>query len=263
MDRSVFLDFQIIQIKWYSVFILIALLTSSLIVKKETKKKKLDQEEFINILFYGFIIGILGARLYYVLFNLSYYQNLLDTIKIWEGGLAIHGGIISAFLFLYWYTQKKNINLLLLLDCMVVGLIIAQSIGRWGNFFNEEAYGRIVTLSFLKNMHLPSFIIEGMYINGEYREPTFLYESVLSFIGFIILLLFRKKKDLKVGQLTGMYFIWYGIERLIIESFRADSLLLGQIKIAQVVSLIFIGIGIFFYRKNNKKDIKYREEKFN
>lgn len=262
MDRSVFLDFQIFEIKWYSIFILLALFTGSFIVIKETKKKKMDPEELINILFYGFLIGILGARLYYVLFNLSYYQNLLDAIKIWEGGLAIHGGIISALLFLYWYTKKNKINLLLLLDCMVVGLIIAQSIGRWGNFFNGEAYGRIVSLNFLKNMHLPSFIIEGMYISGEYREPTFLYESILSFIGFIVLLLFRKKQNLKVGQLTGIYFIWYGIERFIIESFRSDSLMLGTIKMAQIVSIIFIGTGIYLYRKNIKKDIKYRERNF-
>lgn len=262
MDRSVFLDFQFFQIKWYSVCILMAFLVGSLIIIKETMRKKMSQDEIINILFYGFIIGIIGARIYYVVFNLSYYQNPLDILKIWEGGLAIHGGIISVLLFLNWYTKKKKIDFLLLLDCMVVGLIIAQSIGRWGNFFNGEAYGRIVSLSFLKKMHLPNFIIEGMYINGQYREPTFLYESVLSLIGFIILILFRKKKSLKVGQLTGVYFIWYGVERFIIESFRADSLLLGTFKMAQIISIIFIGTGIILYRKNRKNDIKYIERYF-
>ena len=259
MDRSIFLDLHFFQIKWYSIFILLAMLSGSFIVIKETKKKKFDQDEIINILFYGFIVGIIGARLYYVLFNLSYYQNLLDVIKIWEGGLAIHGGILSALVFITWYSKQKKINLLLLLDCMVVGLILAQSIGRWGNFFNGEAYGRIVSLTFLKSIHIPKFIIEGMYIQNEYREPTFLYESILSFIGFIVLLRFRKKKNLKVGQLTGLYFIWYGIERLIIEFLRSDSLLLGPFKVAQIISIIFIGMGIVLYRKNIKKDLKYNE----
>ena len=181
---------------------------------------------------------------------------------IWKGGLAIHGGIIATLIFLILYSKKKKINTLLLLDVIVVGLIIAQSIGRWGNFFNGEAYGRITTLSNLKSLHLPKFIINGMYINGSYREPTFLYESIFSLMGFIVMLTVRKLKKLKVGNLTSIYLIWYGIERLFIEQLRSDSLMLGPIKVAQLVSAIAIIAGIIILIKETKKGNDYQLTKF-
>ena len=142
-----------------------------------------------------------------------------------------------------------------------MGLLLAQAIGRWGNFFNGEAYGRTVSYEFLRNLHLPSFIIKGMYIDGAYREPTFLYESVFSLIGFFILFGISRLKNIKVGQLTGLYLIWYGIERIIIESFRSDSLMLGPMKIAQIISLIFIVFGIYLMIKNIKNNKYYKEER--
>ena len=175
--NSILFDFGIIQIKWYSFLIMIGIIIAYLLVSKEAKKKKFHKDKLIDIAFYSIIIGILGARVYYVIFNLDYYgANPIEAFKMWNGGLAIHGGIITAFIFLIFYTKKKKYNLLLLTDMMVPGLIIAQVIGRWGNFFNQEAFGRIVSKSFLQGLHLPKFIIEGMYINGYYREPTFLYE---------------------------------------------------------------------------------------
>ena len=152
-------------------------------------------------------------------------------------------------------------KLLLILDTIVVGLIIAQAIGRWGNFFNQEAYGRIVSESFLKGLHLPKYIIKGMYIKGAYREPTFLYESLLSIIGFIVLLLVRKIKSIKTGTLTSIYLIWYGVSRLIIEAFRSDSLMLGPIKVAQLVSIIGIISGIVLLILSMKKNKLYIEDK--
>jgi len=260
--NSVMFDFGFLQIKWYSFFIFFATIVGSFLVYKEAKKKGLKGDDIENILFYGFLIGILGARIYYVLFNLDFYLSSPSEIfQIWKGGLAIHGGIIGALVFLTIYTKKRKINLELLLDVMAIGLIIAQAIGRWGNFFNSEAYGRVVTLEFLQSMHLPSFIIKGMYIDGFYREPTFLYESVFSFIGFIILLGIRKIKKLRVSQIFGTYLVWYGIERFIIESFRSDSLMLGPIKIAQVISLLFIIFGIFLILKNIKNNRLYKEER--
>ena len=261
MDRVLF-DFGFFQIKWYSFFIFMGVLTASFLIIKEAKKKNINTDNIIDILFYGIIIGILGARIYYVLFNLDYYlSNPIEIIEIWNGGLAIHGGVIATLIFLIIYTRKKKMNLLLLLDILVVGLIIAQAIGRWGNFFNGEAYGRIVSLSFLKSLHLPKFIIDGMYIGGEYREPTFLYESVFSILGFIILLIVRRLKNTKTGQICGIYFIWYGIERFIIESFRSDSLMLGPLKIAQIVSILSIILGIYLFTKNIKNSKKlYKED---
>ena len=258
---SVLFDLGFIQIRWYSFFILVAIIIGYILVSKETKKKDLPEEELNNIVFYTIIIGILGARCYYVLFNLDYYlNNIIEIFMIWHGGLAIHGGLISALIFLLIYTKKHNINILLLLDIIVVGLIIAQAIGRWGNFFNQEAYGRIVSKAFLENLHLPKFIINGMYINNNYREPTFLYESVLSLLGFIVLLVTRKIKAIKTGMLTSIYLLWYGLSRLVIESFRSDSLMLGSIKMAQLVSIISIILGILLLIKSRKNKLYINDE---
>ena len=256
--NDVMLNLGIFQIKWYSFFIFLAMLTACLIIFKESKKKNVPDNYLTNLIFYGLIIGILGARLYYVIFNLDYYLNNPSQIfAIWNGGLAIHGGLISALIFLIIYSRKNKINILQMLDIIVVGVIIAQAIGRWGNFFNQEAYGNIISLQALKNMHLPKFIIDGMYISGSYREPTFLYESICSLIGFILLLILRATKKLKTGQLTAIYLIWYGIVRFGIETLRSDSLMLGQIKVAQLVSLLFVisGIALFIYSYKKRKSI--------
>ena len=259
---SVLFDFGFFQLKWYSFFIFMAVLTASFIIIKEIKKKNIKTDMITDILFYGIIIGIIGARIYYVLFNLNYYiENPTEIIEIWNGGLAIHGGIIATLIFLIIYTKKKKINLLLLLDVLAPAIIIAQTIGRWGNFFNQEAYGRIVSLEFLEGLHLPKFIIDNMYIGGYYREPTFLYESVFSLIGFIVIMIIRRNKKTKTGQLAGIYFIWYGVERLIIETFRSDSLMLGPIKVAQLISIISCIVGIYLIFKNIKSNKLYKEDK--
>ena len=257
MDR-VALDLGIIQIYWYSIFIFLSLLLGGWLFAQETKKNNLPEEHLVNLFFYAVIIGILGARLYYVLFNINYYlANPLEIIAVWNGGLAIHGGIIAAALFIIYYCKKYNLNFLKLLDIIVVSLIIGQAIGRWGNFFNSEAYGPATNLTTLKNLKIPTFIINGMFILGKYHHPTFYYESLACFVGFCVLLILRKfYKNLKVGQLTSIYLIWYGIVRFFIESLRTDSLMLGPIKIAQIISLIFILAGIFLLiftlkQKNN------------
>ena len=258
---STMIDFGIFQIKWYSFFILLAIATASLLIWREAKRKKISEDYITDILFYGILISILGARIYYVIFNLSYYCKYpLEIFMIWNGGLAIHGGMIAFLLFLYFYTKKNKKNFLLTTDILSVGVIIAQAIGRWGNFFNQEAYGRVVSLQFLKNLHLPSWIINNMYIEGQYREPTFLYESIFSLIGFILLLMIRKNKKIKTGQLTGIYMVWYGIVRFIIESFRSDSLMLGPIKIAQLISIILIVVGIYLLTKNQKREKLYDKD---
>ena len=189
-------------------------------------------------------------------------NNPNEIFSIWNGGLAIHGGIIAVFITVLYYCKKKDYNLLLVLDFIVVGLIIAQAIGRWGNFFNGEAHGPITTLSYLKSLYLPNFIIKGMHIDGNYYIPTFLYESLWCLLGFIIMYLIRNKKFVKVGFLTGFYFIWYGIERFYVESLRTDSLMLFNFKIAQLVSLAMIVIGFIIFIYSFKNSNIYREEKY-
>ncbi|MBQ8131139.1 MAG: prolipoprotein diacylglyceryl transferase [Bacilli bacterium] len=262
MDR-VALDLGFIQIYWYSIFIFLAMVVACFLIYQEAKKRKIDEEFMTNLIFNTIIVSIVGARVYYVIFNLGYYLgNPVEIFEIWNGGLAIHGGIIAATLFMMWYCKKHNVEFLKIADIAVVGLIIGQAIGRWGNFFNSEAYGQITTYKTLIESGIPKFVVDGMYILGEYRQPTFFYESVWCFFGFLAMLIVRKiSKYLKTGQLTGFYLIWYGIARFLIEGLRTDSLMLGPIKMAQVVSIGFIILGIYLFtknRKNNDESVFYR-----
>ena len=246
-----------IEIHWYSVLILIGIIIGLILIEKEGKRFKYSKELIFNICFWAIIFGIIGARIYYVIFNFSYYQNnLLEIFAIWNGGLAIHGGIIAGVITVIFFAKKYQLNFLKLLDMAVPSLILAQAIGRWGNFFNGEAYGPVTTLDNLKQLHIPQFIINGMNINGVYYHPTFLYESLWNILGFIFLIILKHTNKLKTGQLTGTYFIWYSVGRFFIESLRQDSLMLfGILKQAQIISiiLIIIGIIIIFVSRKNKK----------
>ena len=253
MDRVAF-DLGFIQIYWYSIFIFLGLLVACTVIYRESKKRGIEEDTLINMTFSTVIAGIIGARLYYVLFNLSYYlQHPIEIFEIWNGGLAIHGAIIAGLITIFIFCKSMRLSFMRMLDIVVVGLIIGQAIGRWGNFFNSEAYGAITTLKSLESQGIPKFIIDGMYILGEYRQPTFFYESIGCLFGFIAMLIVRSGKYLKRGNLTAFYLVWYGILRFLIEGLRTDSLMLGPIKMAQVVSAIFVLIGIIIFLSNMKK----------
>lgn len=257
---NVFLGFGAIKIYWYSIILLIAFFIGGTLALREAKRKQISENFMTNYFFYLVPIVIIGARLYFVIFNLNYYQsNWIDILKVWEGGLAIHGGLIAGILFTYYYTQKYHVPFLKLLDIVSVSLIIGQAIGRWGNFMNKEAFGPITTLESLQKMLIPDFVITGMKIGGIYHIPTFYYESIWCLIGFLLMLLLRKYKNLKVGNLTSFYLVWYGIGRFFIESLRQDSLMFGFIKMAQMVSVIMIVIGIimFVFSKKSSSSKKY------
>ena len=259
MNR-VLIDLGFIQIYWYSVAIFLGVLVGIIIAYIEIKRRKLDKDMFENMAFYAILSGFVGARIYYVLFNLDYYlSNPIEIIQVWNGGLAIHGGIIGAVIAIYIYCKKHEWELLEILDICVPALIIGQVIGRWGNFFNSEAHGGIVTREFLENLHLPKFIIDGMFIDGVYYHPTFLYESLLNLICFIVLMILRKNKKIRLGVITGIYFMWYSVIRFFIESLRTDSLMLGSLRMAQVISIVLfiIGLLLVIFSKNKKK---YNEE---
>lgn len=246
--EPIFLDLGIIKIYWYSLTMFFGILTGGSLALSEAKKYSIDEDFMINLFFYLIPFSLVGSRLYYVLFNWSYYQNnISDIFRVWEGGLAIHGSIIFGVLWIIFYSKKNKVNTLRLMDIIVVGMLIGQAIGRWGNFFNGEAYGPATTLNFLKNLFIPQFIIDGMHINGVYYQPTFLYESLWCLIGFILILLIRKFKYIKIGQLTSFYLIWYGIGRFFIESLRMDSLMLNNFKMAQIVSIVMIVSGLIMF----------------
>ena len=243
MDRAIF-SIGNFNVYWYSVLIIIAFIIGSSIAIKYTRKTGIGEIFIIDLIFALIPISIIGARLYYVIFNFDYYRNdLLSIFKIWEGGLAIYGGIIASVVYTAYYCHKKSKPFIEVLDIFVASLILGQAIGRWGNFFNGEAYGPATTLSFLQSIHLPQFIIDGMNINGVYHQPLFLYESILCLIGFIIIMMIRKRIPI-TGVQTFFYCVWYGLGRIIIEHFRTDSLYFMNFKISQIVSLILIIIGI-------------------
>lgn len=247
------------NVYYYSLCILLGVMVAYILITREGKKQGLPKEFISDLIFYTLIIGILGARVYYCVFNLDYYlANPSEILKIYNGGLAIHGGVIAGLIFVYFYTKKKNVSFIKILDIVAPAVIIAQSFGRWGNFFNQEAHGGITTYQNLKNMHIPEFIINGMHIEGKYYYPTFFFESIWCLIGFIILMIARKNKNLRKGFQIGFYFIWYGIGRFFIEAFRTDSLMFFGLKIAQIVSLIGIIIGITIIVTNRNK--KYYNE---
>ena len=176
------------NIYWYSFFIVIGVVIGYILIRRDAKKQNININFIDNLIFYMLIIGIIGARLYYVVFNYQEFTSFIDIFKIYNGGLAIYGGVIFGISFIFYYCKKNKVNFLQILDLIVPSLILAQAIGRWGNFFNQEAYGNIVSLEYLQCLHLPSFIIDNMYINGAYHHPTFLYES----IGLIIILVSSK-----------------------------------------------------------------------
>ena len=234
-----------IGIRWYSVLILISFVIGYILVITRARKQTISGVYITDLCLYLVIFCIIGARLYYCLFNMDYYKNnMLEILMVWKGGLAIHGGIIAGIIVLLLYTRKFNIGFFRMTDIIAPALALGQAIGRWGNFFNQEAYGPATTIAELQRLHVPKFVIDGMYIDGTYHHPTFLYESLACLLIFIIIMIIRNSKHIKDGQVTGIYFIIYGVARYFIESLRQDSLYLGTYRVAQLVSITMIAVGI-------------------
>lgn len=230
-----------IDIYWYAIIIVSGIIVAMWLSAREAERVGLKEDDVSDFMLAGLPIAFIGARLYYVLFNFEPYLN--DPIQIFNlrsGGLAIYGGLIAGGLWLLFFCQRNFIPTWRFLDIAAPSVLIAQAIGRWGNFVNQEAYGPITTRSFLENLYIPDFIINNVYIEGAYRQPTFLYESVWSILGFILLLLLRRKKGLfKEGEVALSYVIWYSFGRFFIEGLRTDSLyLFSSIRISQLLSLV-------------------------
>ena len=244
-----------LTVNWYGLIIVTGMILAIFLGIREGEKRGVSEDFIVDTAFWTLPIGILGARLYYVLFELEYY--ITDPIRIlyvWEGGLAIYGGIIAGTLMVYYMSKKNDVPFLLVTDILSPFVLLGQAIGRWGNFINQEAHGGEVSRQFLENLMLPEFIIEGMNIGGTYYHPTFLYESVWSILGVILLLVLRNRKNLLLrGETTAGYMIWYGIGRFFIEGLRTDSLYMGPFRVSQLVSLALIigGIAMIVYRRRN------------
>ena len=232
-----------LNIHWYGIIISLALLMGFSLTLYRSKKTEIPSEFFLDFFIIGIPISVIFARLYFVIFNLNYYlQNPLATIAVWHGGLAIHGAVIGGILVLIILTKKRNLSFLKVVDILAPALILGQAIGRWGNFINQEAYGGIVSESFINNF--PGFIKNQMFIKGNFHHPTFLYESIWNIIIFSILIFLSKKKFTKDGDVFYSYLIGYSIGRFFIEDMRTDSLMFLNMQVAQIISIILIIFGL-------------------
>ena len=240
-----------LPIRWYGIIIACGMLIAIIIANFTSKIRDINYDELFNMVLLALPLAVIGARLYYVIFNFSDYQkDLIEIFNTRQGGLAIHGGVIVGLISAYLYAYYKKLNFWKYADVAAPSIVLAQAIGRWGNFFNQEAHGGPVSHAFIS--HFPSFIQSGMYIDGGYYHPTILYESIWDVLVFIILLILLKKTK-KTGLVIFTYIGLYSTGRFFIEGLRTDSLMFGPIRVAQLVSLIGLGIWIIFLFVIHKK----------
>lgn len=233
-----------LEIRWYGIFIATGVLFAIMLLKYNCKIKSVNFDKLFDVFVIAFPIAVLGARFYYVIFDFQYYRNdLWSALNIREGGLAIHGGVIFGLVTAYIYINKKGEKFLKFADVAAPSIILAQGIGRWGNFFNREAHGGPVSYEFIQ--HFPRFIQNGMHIEGIYYHPTFLYESIWDIVVCIVLINILKRTS-RDGVVLFSYIGLYSLGRFFIEGLRTDSLMFGPIRMAQLVSLLGIISWVIF-----------------
>ena len=272
-----------ITIKFYGVIIAFGFTLAVLFGGRMAYTWKMSIDKMLDVLIYGTFGGIIGARLYYVAFQWdSYKDDLLSVFKIWEGGLAIYGGIIGAFIAAYFVCKKIDLNFYKLLDLAGMSLLIGQGIGRWGNFTNQEAFGINTDLpwgmtsekiSDYISSHYSSLTANGISMDSSLPvHPTFLYESIWCLFGFVVLYIVCKKFRKFDGQLILGYGIIYGLERAVVEGLRTDSLYIGDtgLRVSQVLSLAIVVacatlmiVRLVQINKNNVDKVKEYKEKKN
>lgn len=255
--NRIFLSFGPFTIYWYAIFIVTGITIGFVLADMKARKIGLPKDTITDLLLYGLPISIISARLYYVIFEMdSYISNPISIIKIWEGGLAIHGGLIGAVITGVIYCNKRKLSFWLVADVVAPSIVIGQIIGRWGNFMNQEAYGNIVSRSFLQSLRLPDFIINQMFIDGAYRQPTFLYESLWN-VGVLIILILLSRQKKFTGQIFLTYIMLYSVGRFWIEGLRTDSLMLTpNLRVAQILSVILLVVSTctYVYFKNIREE---------
>lgn len=244
---------------WYGVFIALGLLLGLWFCSKQAAKLRLTEDNVMDAVLWGMPLGVVGARLYYIVFYLDLYKNADGSlnfgkmIRIWDGGLAIYGGVIVGFLTVYVVSRLKKFSYLAMMDDIVMGVLIGQVIGRWGNFMNREAFGAVTTVPW--RMRLWAY-------TGEYFDvhPTFLYESLWNLIGFLLIwrvVTPRRKFD---GENFLCYLLWYGLGRVWIEGLREDSLYLfhvtlfgAPVRVSQALSAVLIVVSAVLLIRNLRK----------
>ncbi len=252
----------------YSVMILLGVLAALFLGIKEGKKLGIKSDYIIDGLIIILPLSIIGARLYYVIFQWEQYAgNFTRIFAVTEGGLAIHGGFLVAVVASIIYTRIRGLDPLKIFDLVAPGFLIGQAFGRWGNFFNQEAHGGVIggvengnallsldaQRAFLSDtLRIPDFIVDNMYFSADYGlnyyHPTFLYESLWNILGLIAILVLRRMPFVRSGDMIAFYLIWYSVGRFFIEFMRTDALFIGDtgIRTAQAIGIVMIVAGIIF-----------------
>ena len=245
MDPIAFSIFGI-DVAWYGILISMGVLIGTLIAMKEAKRLGLDEEVLLDFLIWEVPLSLIGARVYYVIFEWDMYKNNpIEVFNVRNGGLAIHGAIITAIVVAIIFTKIKKINFWIIADICAPSLILGQSIGRWGNYINKEAHGG------------PTELPWGIMIEGVKVHPTFLYESLWNFLVFLFLIWYSRNKQKVKGEVFLLYLALYSFIRVFVEGLRTDSLMMGGIRVAQLMSIIgmVIPLIIFIRRRKNLEEI--------
>lgn len=244
MDPVAFQVFGL-EVRWYGILIASGVLIGAILALREAKRVGLNEETLMDFLLWEVPLCLVGARLYYVIFSWDMYKdNPIEALNIRNGGLAIHGAIIMAIIVAVIFTRIRKIDFWTIADVCAPSLILAQSIGRWGNYINQEAHGG------------PTNLPWGIMVNGVKVHPTFLYESIWNFLVFLFLIWYRKNKQKVKGEVFLLYISLYSFIRFFIEGLRTDSLMLGPIRVAQLVSIIGIVIPMYIFFIKRKKNIE-------
>ncbi|EKK20534.1 Prolipoprotein diacylglyceryl transferase [Fructilactobacillus florum 8D] len=250
-----------LQIRWYGIFIATAVLLAVWLSLREARRQKLNEDLLYDLILWSIPLAIISARIYYVVFQWSYYQHHLgEIVAIWDGGIAIYGALLGGGIFIFYFCRRHQLSIWQIFDIAAPTVIMAQGIGRWGNFMNQEAYGAITSRNFLQRLQLPSWLIQQMEISGFYRQPTFLYESMWDLTGFVLLMVMRHSNQLfKRGEVFLAYVMWYSFGRFFVEGMRTDSLMWGSLRVSQGLSvLLFIGaLALICWRRRQQPTLNW------
>ena len=260
------------EIAWYGIIIALGMMLGVMVVTRQAKAEHENVDQYFDMAMLSLVAGVIGARIYYVIFSWEYYKdNLVSILNLRGGGLGIYGGILGAIGAIFIYTRKKKLSFLHVCDTIILGVPLGQMMGRWGNFFNREAFGEYTNTLF--RMELPlkavyaSNVTDKMLAHSRVVDgasyitvhPTFFYESILCLCIFILLQLFKRYKG-EDGEVFLLYLVLYGVGRFVIEGLRTDQLLLPYISIpaSRVVAVIMVILSMVCFwwrRKNQKEDI--------
>lgn len=238
------------EVRWYGLIITTGIILAIAYAAYRFKHEKISFDDLLDMSIFAILFGVIGARVYYVLTSLEEFHSFYDVIAIWNGGIAIYGALIGGGLAVFCVCKYKKISFFKVADAVAPGVMIAQTLGRWGNFCNGEAFGvRVAEGHPLYFMRMGLISLNTVHdfktFSMVYVHPTFLYESLWNLVGFILINIFYKKKKFD-GQIFFTYIAWYGFGRTFIELLRTDSLYVGPIRISSLVGLLCFIVGLAF-----------------